>query len=223
MFNSIDVVRDISYASEEEWAKIKLDYGKLLWDDTHLNSDNCAELLLIFKKCMEHFNLEFWLTYGTALGFYRDGDFIPWDDDIDTHVDGGEFLEAGINNIKDYLIEKGVVVRSRERGLNSKMSLFYKKEKLQVQGVYEEDGMIHAKLFFYPKEFYENWQSFTYRGEKYRLPGPADEYLTFCYDKDWKTPQDIKDWRDYMNPNQLKDEAWKSNQKKYLSLKENLK
>jgi len=179
-----------------------------LWDSSGLNSDNCNELLLKYKKIVNDVSLDFWLTYGTALGFYRGGDFIPWDDDVDSHVDGHRMLEVGVENIRQHFIKEGVVVRAKERGLNSKMSLFYKGVKMQLQGVYEKDGMMHAKLFHYPKEFYENYEIFVYRGEDYRLPGPKNEYLTFCYDENWNTPQDIKDWRNYMNPKQLKDEAW---------------
>ena len=168
---------------------------------------------------MEHFELDFWLTYGTALGFYRDGDFIPWDDDVDSHVDGHRMLEIGVENIRQYFISEGVVARAKERGLNSKMSLFYKGVKMQLQGVYEKDEMMHAKLFHYPKRFYENYELFNYKGETYKLPGPPDEYLTFCYDKNWNTPQNIPDWRDYMNPDQIKSKAWLSDQKAHRRIK----
>jgi len=187
----------------------------VLWDSTGLNPDNCNKILLIYKKVVNHFDIKYWLTYGTALGFYRSGDFIPWDDDIDSHIDGHKMLEVGVENIRQKFIDEGVVVRSKERGLNSKMSLFYGGVKMQLQGVYEQDGMMHAKLFHYPIEFYNNSQVFQYRGEEYTLPGPPDRYLTFCYDENWSTPQDIKDWRDYMNPKQLKSRRWLSDYDSY--------
>ena len=51
------------------------------------------------------------------------------------------------------------------------------------------------------------------------MPGPPDEYLTFCYDENWKTPQNIPDWRDYMNFDQLKDPNWRASHMSHNSNK----
>lgn len=38
------------------------------------------------QKVFDHFGVPLFLTYGALLGIYRDGDFIPYDDDIDLCV-----------------------------------------------------------------------------------------------------------------------------------------
>lgn len=199
-------IEKISNSSTEDWNE---KFYKSLWhENCGLNPDNCSKMLSIFKKVITDLNIEYWLCFGTALGFYRDLEFILWDDDIDIQIDSHDMLRVGLENIKKAFMNEGFIVRSVERGLNSKMSMFYMGVKMQLQGMYEEDGMMHAKLFHYPAELYKNSQKVVYRGEEYNLPGPADDYLTFCYGPDWKTPKNIANWWDYMAPEQLKDPNW---------------
>jgi len=42
--------------------------------------------LLLIKKLFKKYEIPFFLSYGTCLGAYRDGDFLPDDDDIDLVV-----------------------------------------------------------------------------------------------------------------------------------------
>ena len=203
----MDMVEKLSNCDEAIWRK-KV-FGPI-WDRSGIDPDDANELLCKFKKIIDKLGIKYWLTYGTALGFYRDGDFIPWDDDIDSHLDAHQMLEVGLEKIKKEFMAEGIVVRCKDRGLNSKFSLFYKAVKMQMQGVYEENDTMHTKLFHYPAKFYKNRQQFEYRGNMYFLPGPPDEYLAFCYDENWREPKDIKNWQDYMNPAQLKDSTWRA-------------
>ena len=202
----VDVCRRLSFASKPEWASVENKF----WD-RKLDPVASKEALFIVDDCLKHFKLHFWLCFGTALGFYRDRNFIPWDDDIDIQVIADEF-EGKMDDVQEYLIKQGCVVRSVKRSSNSKMSIFVNGIKLQIQGINETPdlpNMVQMKLFKYPKKFYyETYQNITFADREFCLPGPPDEYLTFCYGKDWNTPQNIPDWRDYMAPEQLKDNHW---------------
>lgn len=44
---------------------------------------NQTILLETFDKFSEENNITYWIDFGTLIGAYRSGEFIPWDDDID--------------------------------------------------------------------------------------------------------------------------------------------
>ena len=51
------------------------------------------EILKYFDKLCRDNNLEYYLAYGTLLGAIRHDGFIPWDDDIDLHMKGKDYLK----------------------------------------------------------------------------------------------------------------------------------
>ena len=52
----------------------------------NINSKDALADLLEVKAVFDSFGVPLFLTYGALLGIYRDGDFIPYDDDIDLSV-----------------------------------------------------------------------------------------------------------------------------------------
>ena len=80
---------EISNLSKSEWEKIRKNYYvESKNHDPNLRKD----LLFETQDVMDSIPMYFWLTNGTALGFHRDGDFIPWDDDIDIDALGPEMF-----------------------------------------------------------------------------------------------------------------------------------
>ena len=65
-------------------------------------------ILEIDRICRKH-NIDYALSFGSALGLYKYGDFIPWDDDADIIIDYFDyerFVEACKNDLsKDYVID----------------------------------------------------------------------------------------------------------------------
>lgn len=71
----------------------------------------CQEILDFASNVCDKYGLNWWITYGTLLGAYRHGGYIPWDDDIDMGMlrkDYDRFNkilneEIKSNNLEDYL------------------------------------------------------------------------------------------------------------------------
>lgn len=163
------------------------------------------------KKVFDSFGVKFFVSYGACLGWIRDKDFIKYDDDIDlvvvekidykTRKDIGykllqlgfetqpiafnvcgrlEPVEPGYNGDN----ETGVIVCHKR--INTTI-FFFKEEDCPQHGKEMVCIPKYAgkKLICSPSKFYEKGEIFKFKGEKFLLPSPVKEYLTFTYG-DWK-------------------------------------
>jgi len=160
-----------------------------------ISSNIRYNILVLVDNIMKNLDIKYWLTNGTALGFIRDNDFIPWDDDIDIDV-YSEDLMPKFKSLVNYLINAGFVCRVVERGNVSKISAYMNNFKISIGAVYLEEDFRKSISCSYPKRFYENSIEFTYRDRKFNVPAPTDDYLSYLY-KDWKTPTRSDNVREY--------------------------
>ena len=70
-------------------------------------------LIIIDKLCKKH-NLSYWLDYGTLLGAYRHGGFIPWDDDMDISMLRSDYNQIA-QIVTDELGKYGIKARENRR------------------------------------------------------------------------------------------------------------
>lgn len=170
------------------------------------------DIRLVFNK----FGVRFFVVYGAALGFYRDGDFLPGDDDIDLAVIDPIDLKTrkaigwtlydlgfGPQNIAFNVFgrmepaeigyngdgETGIVVCER----NFKFTIFFFQPEECAQHGPElvcTPKLGAMKLIASPRRFYEKPDSIKIGGKKYLTPGPIEDYLAFSYFDNWKDKTD---------------------------------
>lgn len=72
-------------------------------------------LIIIDKLCKKH-HLNYWLDYGTLLGAYRHGGFIPWDDDMDISMLRSDYSQIP-QIINKELGKYGIKARESKRSI----------------------------------------------------------------------------------------------------------
>lgn len=145
---------------------------------------------------------EYFISGGTLLGLYRDGDFIDGDTDIDIDVLGydgiGEDLLNTFGGHMD-LIRTG---HYKKRPMQ--MAFMYKWTIFDVWVFWREDYSVvnhnDMGVMKVPVWFYEHSENIETKYGNFRAPGPIDKYLIYRYG-DWKTPSKSKGI--YTNPKQL--------------------
>lgn len=168
---------------------------RVLNDSDIAKMSKCCNIL---KSC----NFSYRLTDGTALGLYREGGFIKHDDDIDIDI-----LNPTAKQIQELLTQIDMKI-GRE--------VYYNK-KLQQIAFYDNEGFIFDLVFWYEddsliynycernyervqdaKFFQENTMEFIeFKGSKYPIPTPIEEWLEMRYGEDWKIPKTYKgDWKE---------------------------
>lgn len=151
------------------------------------------DLLEIDRAFKEH-GAEMFLLYGTALGLYRDGAFLPEDKDIDV----GSFDVNKRDAIAKTLEQRGFqlsVSYTEEQGYhNTDMIHGLHDVHIDVFFFKEEGGRLIARRAKHEEPFVmlplgmgNSFQKVGVAGHEFNVLSPIEEYLDFCYD-DWKDP-----------------------------------
>lgn len=158
------------------------------------------KLLKIGTDILKASGLKWWLSFGTALGFARDGDFIPEDSDIDCSI----LVEnqESIKLLKEEFLKHFRLLREvydengkhyqicfiDEEGFIFDLSLFY-----------EYVDCLRSEIYSYHEQggWKDDLKLFETLGEietpygKFPVPNDIETYLTARYG-DWQTKSDSK-------------------------------
>lgn len=74
------------------------------------------QLLIIIDKLCKKYHLSYWLDYGTLLGAYRHGGFIPWDDDMDISMHRSDYNQIA-QIVNNELGKYGIKARESKRSV----------------------------------------------------------------------------------------------------------
>ena len=152
-----------------------------------INKDICYKMLKDLQEITQKYNIFFYLSEGTALGIYRDGDLLAWDDDVD----------VGIFAKDKERFQQLVVPEMRKRGYiynietMPKMDLHFFLRNNHMLDV----EIVDPKLYCISKmeqPCYEliphlQFTKKTWRGLELNLPKKS--YYEYLYGKDWMIPK----------------------------------
>lgn len=135
----------------------------------------------------------YWVSAGTALGLYRDKDFIPGDTDLDFALIGYDGVMSQIINALDgYKLVRSIICEGKP------MQLAFMKDGVLVDiyfhylcgDKYENYSESGKQTML--KEIYENLETRETKYDKVSFVKDMDKYLITRYGDDWKIPSDKK-------------------------------
>jgi len=152
-------------------------------------------LLLEATKILDSGYIDYWLAFGTLLGFYRDGDIIPEDTDIDLSILIKD--ENDIPQIVKAFSKKYKYIRSVVKDGEQMQSAFQRPDNFIIDlSFFREDG---DDIYSYCEGgLWKNKLSTVMplgkldtKYGKFNVPKNIEEYLTSRY-QNWKEKSDDK-------------------------------
>ena len=141
--------------------------------------------LVEISAILEKHNIDYFLTDGTLLGAVREGDFIPWDWDVEITV----LTESIFHKVAVILeeVKKDGFLFSSIIQSKSNFKLNVKKYdcKYSLNGLVENDEYMFRDAYRYPKNFFLKKSNISFRGRNYPTVSDIEKYLVFQYG-DWK-------------------------------------
>jgi phosphorylcholine metabolism protein LicD len=167
--------------------------------------ENLIDLNEIFKKN----GAEYWISCGTLLGLYRDGDFIGHDRDTDLCLNINSLNSTLINDIliNDFEIgnifgrfNDGFEIALHKNGVKTDLFLFYKNDNYWYHSVYSNFTQIDSLKYDYVFKPFELKET-EFLGHKFITPDDIESVIIQQYGDDWRIPN--KNWSYYTSPANL--------------------
>jgi hypothetical protein len=145
-------------------------------------------------------HIDHWLNFGTLLGAVREGDLIPWDEDIDVGI--WEDDVPRVLKLTKIFMSGGFKVkvnRMQESKRVCSVAIFYSHVNslhMSFNTFTEQDGMacgVEWSGMRYPVESVKTLGEIELHGRMYPCPQNPEFGLESFYGEDWRTPK-IKKW-----------------------------
>jgi lipopolysaccharide cholinephosphotransferase len=172
---------------------------------TGRNRARAQRLLLEIVEVLDEAGIDYTLDAGTLLGIVRDGDLIPWDNDIDITIPHRELpkLLGTLNRFR--LRRRWISKRFFRQSSPYWKQGDYRAIKIRNRKLLLFKGPVHADLYIKYRvgdvyywssakmickadaEHFDGYELLEYRGTRLKVPARYADYLTLVYG-DWRTP-----------------------------------
>lgn len=134
--------------------------------------DTADKILDEFFQITKELGIQACLGYGLCLGFYRDGGYIPGDNDLDVYALVPMSHKPLLESLNKHGFKEGA-----SHGALANNTHFYR------------DQILLDIYFRMPEKFKFPFDIVQYKEKKYPMPNPVEEYLSKCY-SNWKVKSD---------------------------------
>ena len=167
-------------------------YEKSVIDPKPMDPIAAAERLIDIKRILDQLGAVFFIASGTCLGAIREGQFIPWDDEMDM----GSVI--GLNGLDEKTIDRGIAA-FEDNGYyvhvdRSSRHIGVHVVKGSIRADWTCHRIIDDSVFQYPGvrtplELFTQLKEIDFIGEKFLVPNPPEKYLETKYGSNWATPK----------------------------------
>lgn len=203
LFENLGITDDVLIIPEKY--KIKGVLLPFMDEKTKIFGRNC---LTYFSELLQQKKINGFLDYGSLLGLVRDGDIIPWDDDIDFTIINEDSIKLKLlllenkssfpeSNILDWscniLEDKNGNIwyfslnfqnkndlQFREFEIAFSVRKFYKGHAIKMRNDYQSA----------PELYFKNHEFIEFNSKKILVPFNHIDYLDFYYNN-WRTPEKL--------------------------------
>ena len=185
-------IQHISMLPEKEWQSFYKKHKNKIWKRDNFDFDQRTENLKEVSKVLEKTGFKALLANGALLGAYRNNDFIPWDHDIDFDCLAPDFYDK-CDEAKEEFMKLGYIARLNKAHWFAKLNIYKGLEKISFAALFplpspSENYYARARQKW-RQSLYQKTEIINFKGMDFICPSPIEEYLEYCYGKDWRIPK----------------------------------
>jgi hypothetical protein len=159
----------------------------------YIDKDKCFKILCEIDDLCKKYGVKYYLSEGTALGLYRSGDLIDWDDDIDIGMEESQY-NIFVKKCLPELISRGYYLTYYYHPSINGYILGFNKDKqlIDIENVKVGEKCIskYGKLCDGLLPHIQKLTEKEWRGRMF--PVPEESYYVYLYGKDWRIPRKTK-------------------------------
>ena len=164
----------------------------------YINKNKCFKIMCEIDDICKKHKIKYYFSEGTALGLYRDGDLIDWDDDVDIALEEKEYNKF-IEKCLPELFNRGYYFLNQMNDSlhHNFLTLLKNGHLLDIENIKKgikctsKNGRLCDELLPHIQKLTEK----QWIGRKF--PVPEESYYVYLYGKNWKVPRKTKDQKMY--------------------------